>query len=48
MFRYQVIKKYYVMDVAEVTKIRRDADSELYYGDDSRVTLNATFLHNIP
>lgn len=28
------IKKYYVMEVAVVTKIRQDADSELYYGDE--------------
>jgi hypothetical protein len=48
IFRYQAIKKYYVMDVAEVTKIRQDAESELYYGDDSKVILNASFLYNIP
>jgi hypothetical protein len=46
--RYQATKKNYVMDVAEGTKIRRDADAELYYVDDGRVILNATFLYNIP
>jgi hypothetical protein len=48
MFRYDAIKKYYVMDVAEMTKIRQDAHSELYYGDDGRVISNASFLYNIP